>query len=149
MRFKVGDKVKIIDGRKTPSDIIWIARMDNLIGKVGEVSRVEEGWGYTVCSCGTEFWYDEEWLTPAPVTEDIRRKVELVKDDGVRAVLVPTVFTPKRIYKGKGKTVDRETAERCLKILEWYCNDNGVFPIADRDSDGVAHFKFERRLREL
>ena len=46
-------------------------------------------------------------------------------------------------------TVDRETAERCLKILEWYCNDNNVFPVADRDSDGVAHFKFERRLREL
>ena len=45
-------------------------------------------------------------------------------------------------------TVDRETAERCLKILEWYCNDNKVFPIADRDSDGIAHFKFERRLRE-
>lgn len=44
-------------------------------------------------------------------------------------------------------TVDRETAERCLKILEWYCNDNEVFLIADRDSDGVAHFKFERDLR--
>lgn len=42
-------------------------------------------------------------------------------------------------------TVDGETAERCLKILEWYCNDNNVFPVAYRDPDGIAHLKFERR----
>ena len=28
-----------------------------------------------------------------------------MKDDGVRTVLVSSVYTPKRIYKGKGKTV--------------------------------------------
>jgi len=39
--------------------------------------------------------------------------------------------------------VDKESAERCLEVLEWYCNDNNVFPLADRDPDGTLHFRFE------
>lgn len=98
MRFKVGDKVKILDGRKMPSDIIWVDSMNKNIGKVGEVSHVEEGWGYTVFSDRTNFWYDERWLAPA---HDKAKK----QNDGVRTALMSSVYTPKRIYKGKGKTV--------------------------------------------
>lgn len=43
-------------------------------------------------------------------------------------------------------TIDRESAERCLKIVEWYCNDNDLVPYADRDSDGTLHFRFETDL---
>ena len=40
-------------------------------------------------------------------------------------------------------TIDRESAERCLKMVEWYCNDNNLVPYADRDPDGKLHFRFE------
>lgn len=40
-------------------------------------------------------------------------------------------------------TIDRESAERCLKMVEWYCNDNNLVPHADRDHDGTLHFRFE------
>lgn len=39
--------------------------------------------------------------------------------------------------------IDRESAERCLKMVEWYCNDNNLVPYADRDPDGTLHFRFE------
>ena len=40
-------------------------------------------------------------------------------------------------------TIDRESAERCLKMVERYCNDNNLAPFADRDPDGTLHFRFE------
>lgn len=40
-------------------------------------------------------------------------------------------------------TVDRESAERCLKIVEWYCNDNKLCPLADRAPDGTLRFRYE------
>lgn len=39
--------------------------------------------------------------------------------------------------------VDMEAAERCFKMLEWYCNDNRICPIAERNHDGTLHFRFE------
>ena len=42
-------------------------------------------------------------------------------------------------------TVDRETAEGCLRMLEWYANDhNELVLMGDRDNDGKIHFYFER-----
>ena len=40
-------------------------------------------------------------------------------------------------------TIGRESAERCLKMVEWYCNDNNLVPFANRDPDGTLHFRFE------
>lgn len=39
--------------------------------------------------------------------------------------------------------IDRESAERCLKMVEWYCNDNNLVPYANSDPDGTLHFRFE------
>lgn len=42
-------------------------------------------------------------------------------------------------------TVDRQTAERCLRIIEWYANDNNeLMLMGDRDNDGKTHFYFRR-----
>jgi hypothetical protein len=42
-------------------------------------------------------------------------------------------------------TVDRQTAERCLRILEWYANDNNeLMLMGDRDNEGKVHFYFRR-----
>ena len=42
-------------------------------------------------------------------------------------------------------TVDRQTAERCLRILEWYANDNNeLMLMGDRDNEGKVHFYFKR-----
>lgn len=41
--------------------------------------------------------------------------------------------------------VDGETADRCLRILEWYANDhNELMLVGDRDNDGFYHFYFRR-----
>lgn len=46
-------------------------------------------------------------------------------------------------------TIDRESAERCLKMVEWYCNDNNLVPYADRAHDGTLHFRFEIDLGKV
>lgn len=94
-KFKVGDTVKVLDG-KNIEDYAggWTFDMGKYVGKVGKVV------GYNGYFCrgvkldldGGFYVFDE-------------RGLELVKDDGVRTVLVSSVYTPERIYKGKGKTV--------------------------------------------
>ena len=46
-------------------------------------------------------------------------------------------------------TVDKDSAERCLKMVEWYCNDNNLVPLADRYPDGTLHFRFEIDLGRM
>lgn len=42
-------------------------------------------------------------------------------------------------------TVDRETADRCLRMLEWYANDNNELALmGDRDNEGKIHLYFKR-----
>lgn len=42
-------------------------------------------------------------------------------------------------------TVDRQTAERCLRILEWYANENNeLMLMGERDNEGKIHFYFKR-----
>ena len=40
-------------------------------------------------------------------------------------------------------TIDRESAERCLKMVEWYCNDNKLVPFGSRNPDGTMHLRYE------
>lgn len=94
-KFKVGDTVRVLDGKNIEYYAgCWTSDMGKYVGKVGKVVDYNgyfcRGVKLDLDDCS--YVFDE-------------RGLELVKDDGVRAVLVPTVFTPKRIYKGKGKTV--------------------------------------------
>ena len=40
-------------------------------------------------------------------------------------------------------TVDRATAEACLKMVELYVNDNGVNVVVDRLENGELKFYYE------
>lgn len=63
MSIKVGDRVRILDGRKKP-DIFpkWVEEMDELIGTVHTVEHVFK---YSYGLSNTEYFFAEEWLAPA------------------------------------------------------------------------------------
>ena len=41
--------------------------------------------------------------------------------------------------------VDRRTAETCLRLVEIFCNENGISVIGHRDEDHYTTFEFERK----
>ena len=48
------------------------------------------------------------------------------------------------VVKVKAKmTVDRETAEACLKMVELYVNSNPVNLVADKSENGEVQFYYE------
>ena len=48
------------------------------------------------------------------------------------------------VVEAKAKmTVDRATAEACLKMVELYVNSNSVNVVADRSEDGELKFHYE------
>lgn len=63
MNIKVGDRVRILDGRKNP-DIYpkWVEEMDELIGEIRTVEHV-----FSECCelSETNYFFAEEWLAPA------------------------------------------------------------------------------------
>lgn len=63
MSIKVGDRVRILDGRKNP-DIYpkWVEEMDELIG---EIRTVEHVFNDSCELSDTEYFFAEEWLAPA------------------------------------------------------------------------------------
>ena len=103
-KYKVGDKVKILSGRYDgKGSVEWVPSMDEIVGKIGSVKMVDEYDNtYVVavpgCRQFRSWWYRENWLAPA---DGEGKKT----DDGVCTVLVSSIYTPKHIYKGKGKTV--------------------------------------------
>ena len=42
-------------------------------------------------------------------------------------------------------SVDRKTAETCLRLLEIYVNENNVDIIGHRKEDGTQEFEFDKR----
>lgn len=94
-KFKVGDTVRVLDGKNIEGYAGgWTSIMGEYVGKVGKVVDYN---GY-FCH-GVKLDLDDGFY----VFDE--RGLELVKDDGVRTVLVSSVYKPSRIYKGKGKTV--------------------------------------------
>lgn len=48
------------------------------------------------------------------------------------------------VVKVKAKmTVDRETAEACLKMVELYVNSNSVNLVCDKYENGEVQFRYE------
>lgn len=111
MRFKVGDKVRILDGRSSGDELTpWTPGMTKAIGTIGTVLHIDE-WDNTVLvSIGENmesYWIQSNWL--APVEE---KQKTPSKSDFLASLLVtlgdvaknPKPY-PKHIYKGDGKTV--------------------------------------------
>lgn len=94
MKYKVGDEVRILDGRKSlNSKVGWERSMDKYIGFTGKVQTADVCDGtYCVAVDGDSWWYEEKWLAPAP--EDIRRKVDLAFGD-----LTKKAPKPKRLVR--------------------------------------------------
>lgn len=63
MSIKVGDRVRILDGRNNPNiNPIWVDEMDELIGTVHTVEHVFSDY----CELSdTNYLFAEEWLAPA------------------------------------------------------------------------------------
>ena len=70
MKFKAGDKVRVIGPKLTTDSIVfsltgvmWVESMMNEIGKVHVIKRVVNRVGYKIDD-GLDYTYSEEWLEP-------------------------------------------------------------------------------------
>lgn len=78
MSIKVGDRVRILDGRENPNIFpIWAKEMDELIGEVRIVERVfMDSYGLS----DTKYLFAEEWLAPADdFTKDDLKEFDIVE----------------------------------------------------------------------
>lgn len=96
MKYSIGDYVVILDGREKPAYRgVWTSAMTRYIGRIGKVVKIDPLMrDYAVDVDGGKCWYVEEWLAPAPTTEDILRKVDLAFGD-----LTKKAPKPKRLVR--------------------------------------------------
>lgn len=85
MKFKVGDKVRVLDGSEINGYAGgWASGMEENIGKVGTVTRVTEYSGkegyYLEALGGPSFMYDGRGLEPAP--KHPRRRIIIEEKNG-------------------------------------------------------------------
>lgn len=114
MKFKVGDKVKILDGRTIePKRLgqLWLKPMDHMVGRVFTISETDSETDYkaNVFRVGAEpYWFDESWLEPVKAIPDANDIFMNIRDlfcrnekDEERS----KELRPRRIYKGGRKLV--------------------------------------------
>lgn len=76
-KFKVGDRVRILDGRENPNDhISWVDEMDEYIGTVHTVERV---FSYSYGLSNTAYRFAEEWLAPAKFMKFDLKEFDIVE----------------------------------------------------------------------
>lgn len=64
MRIKVGDRVRILDGRKNPNiHPKWVDGMDELIGEIRTVKSIDRAGNYSLE--GISYFFGKEWLASA------------------------------------------------------------------------------------
>lgn len=111
MKFKIGDKVRILDGRSDNTVLtLWTPGMTKAIGTIGTVLKIDE-WDNTVLVAIGEdmdaYWMQGNWLVPvkeekkSPSKSDLFASLLVTLDDVAKN---PKPY-PKHIYKGDGKTV--------------------------------------------
>ena len=111
MKYKIGDKVRILDGRSDNTVLtLWTPNMTKAIGTIGTVLKIDE-WDNTVLVAIGEdmdaYWMKGNWLAPveekkkSPSKSDLLASLLVTLDDVAKN---PKPY-PKRIYKGDGKTV--------------------------------------------
>lgn len=77
-KFKIGDRVRILDGRNNPNNHVgWAEEMDEYIGTVHTVERV---FSYSYVLSNTAYRFVEEWLAPAgDFTKDDLKEFDIVE----------------------------------------------------------------------
>lgn len=87
MNIKVGDRVRILDGRNNPNIYpTWVGEMDEFIGTVHTVEHAH-------CECyelsDTNYFFAEEWLAPADdFTKDDLKEFDIVEFRNGRQALI-------------------------------------------------------------
>ncbi len=110
MKFELGDKVKILDGRTIePKRLgqLWLKTMDHMVGRVFTISETD--YKANVFRVGAEpYWFDESWLEPVKAIPDATDIFMDIRDlfcrkekDEERS----KELRPRRIYKGGRKMV--------------------------------------------
>lgn len=78
IKFKIGDRVRILDGRNNPKRYLeWLDEMDKYIGEVHIVERIDSC-GYRLSDLGY-ITFAEEWLAPAEFTKADLREFDIVE----------------------------------------------------------------------
>lgn len=87
MNIKVGDKVRILDGRNNPNIYpTWMDGMDEYIGTVHTVERVFND-AYELSD--TNYFFAEEWLAPAEFMKCDLKEFDIVEfRNGSKAFVV-------------------------------------------------------------
>lgn len=78
MSYKVGDKVKVIDGKFIPSKIDWQKSMNQMIGNTYEIVGIDENF---VRLALPEFWMDTKWIEPAEKDEPAEQNEPIKRGD--------------------------------------------------------------------
>lgn len=81
-KFKIGDKVRILDGRNKPIfrstwAPTWVSGMNEYIGEVRTVKHIDGIGDYSLG--GLCYSFAEEWLTPVEFTKDDIREFDVVE----------------------------------------------------------------------
>lgn len=81
-KFKIGDKVKILDGRNKPIfrstwAPTWVGGMDKYIGEVCTVRYIDEIGDYSLK--GINYSFAEEWLAPVEFTKADLKEFDIVE----------------------------------------------------------------------
>ncbi len=73
MKFKIGDKVKVLR-KSVPGEIYWNPRMDKAIGKVYRVLQIKKRFQYVIVRLQTESDTKYNFLYPSKGLEKVIRK---------------------------------------------------------------------------
>lgn len=78
MSIKVGDTVRILDGRNNPNiHPKWVEGMDKYIGEVRTVKHINGIGDYSLE--GISYFFAEEWLAPAEFTKADLKEFDIVE----------------------------------------------------------------------
>lgn len=88
MSIKVGDRVRILDGRKNPNiDPKWVDGMDKYIGEIRTVKNIGGTGDFSLE--GISYFFAEEWLAPADdFTKDDLKEFDIVEFRNGRQALI-------------------------------------------------------------
>lgn len=92
MRIKVGDRVRILDGRNKPSEnIYWVNEMDKYIGEVRTVKYIDRDGTFSLEGIG--YFFVEKWLAPAEFTKADLKEFDVVEfRDSSKALVTKDAF---------------------------------------------------------
>ena len=103
-KFKIGDRVRILDGRHDNSRLCWVDGMNKYIGEVHIVKCVDGAAYYELE--GLDYLFADEWLAPAgEFTKDDLREFDIVEFRNDEKVLITMSIVLGRLGIG-GFSVD-------------------------------------------